>query len=213
MRRFILTGAPGSGKTSILLHLQQKGHAVVAEAATDVIAAEQARGIDGPWLDPAFIDKIIDLQRSRQLAPPHFPAPPRPAAAGAAAPGTAAARTAAVGGLDGVQFFDRSPVCTLALARFLGHPESPALARELDRIAEAGIYQPKVFFVRLLGSIEPTAARRITYAESLEFERVHETEYSQLGYHLVDIPPMSITLRAGLVARYGIYPHGQAGPL
>jgi predicted ATPase len=173
MQRFILTGAPGSGKTSVLLHLQRSGHAVVAEAATDVIAAEHASGTDEPWMDAAFIDKIIDLQRARQLA-------------------AASAR---------VQFFDRSPVCTLALARYLGHPESPALARELARIAEAAIYQPTVFFVRLLGSIEPTAARRITYAESLEFERLHENVYRELGYRLIDVPAMSVALRASLVAR------------
>ena len=172
MQRFILTGAPGSGKTSVLSYLEGKGYSVVGEAATDVIAAEHARGVDEPWLDPSFIGKIIDLQRSRQLA------------AAAAGP----------------QYFDRSPVCTLALARYLGHPESGPLASELSRIA--GLYQPKVFFIRLLGSIEPTAARRITYAESQEFERVHEAAYREFGYHLIDIGPMSVVLRASLVARH-----------
>jgi len=70
MQRFILTGAPGSGKTSILRILAARGYPVIAEAATDVISAEQARGVDEPWQDPAFIDKIIELQRSRQLDRP-----------------------------------------------------------------------------------------------------------------------------------------------
>jgi len=48
MKRFIVTGAPGSGKTSILRILEQGGYAVVDEAATDVIAAEQAQGTDQP---------------------------------------------------------------------------------------------------------------------------------------------------------------------
>ena len=227
MQRFILTGAPGSGKTSILSHLRQKGHTVIAEAATDVIAAEQARGTPEPWLDPTFIDKIITLQRARQLTaaapvpPTHAPPPPsaRPPApvpppARLPAPVPPPARLPALRAASApsalevgsvVQFFDRSPVCTLALARYLGHPESPALARELTRIADLRVYQPQVFFVRLLGFIEPTAARRISYAESLEFERVHEAEYRRLGYHLIDIPPMSIALRASLVTRHATH--------
>jgi len=44
MRRFIMTGAPGSGKTSILRALENLGYAVVEEAATDAIAAHHAQG-------------------------------------------------------------------------------------------------------------------------------------------------------------------------
>ncbi len=42
MKRFILTGAPGSGKTAILRQLEHDGFGVVEEAATDIIALEQA---------------------------------------------------------------------------------------------------------------------------------------------------------------------------
>jgi predicted ATPase len=42
MRRFIITGAPGSGKTAILRQLGLDGFSVVEEAATDIIAAAQA---------------------------------------------------------------------------------------------------------------------------------------------------------------------------
>ncbi len=37
--RYVLTGAPGAGKTVLLHALAREGHAVVAEAATDVITA------------------------------------------------------------------------------------------------------------------------------------------------------------------------------
>ena len=66
MRRFILTGAPGAGKTSILNALAAKGYATVPEAATDVIAQEAAKGIAEPWRHPGFIDKIVALQVRRQ---------------------------------------------------------------------------------------------------------------------------------------------------
>ncbi|MFI1963897.1 hypothetical protein ACH429_07130 [Streptomyces pathocidini] len=60
-----------------------------------------------------------------------------------------------------VQVFDRSPVCTHALATYLGRPVSPALAAELERITSLGIYERQVLFVRNLGFCEPTTARRI----------------------------------------------------
>jgi predicted ATPase len=183
MHRFILTGAPGSGKTTILRNLSRLGFAVVDQAATDVIATEQAAGATEPWLEPRFIDEIIELQRRRQLD--------RPA------------------GGSSRQFFDRSPVCTLALARYLGHPESKALTSEIARITGEQVYDRRVFLIGPLGFIEPTAARRITYAESLEFEQVHERAYRELGFHLIEIPAIAASLRTSLVARHSA--HGPGG--
>lgn len=108
LRRYVVTGAPGAGKTSILKGLQDRGYEVVEEAATDVIAREQALGVEEPWREADFVDKIVALQRQRQLAP--VPANVR------------------------VQVFDRSPLCTLALALYLGEPVSPRLAREVTRV-------------------------------------------------------------------------------
>jgi predicted ATPase len=41
MRRFIITSAPGAGKTAIIRQLELDGFSVVEEAATDVVAAAQ----------------------------------------------------------------------------------------------------------------------------------------------------------------------------
>src|SRR5260370_471308 len=67
MKRFILTGTPGAGKTAVLRQLEREGFGVVEEAATDVIALEQANGVAEPWTDAAFIDRVVDLQRIRQI--------------------------------------------------------------------------------------------------------------------------------------------------
>ncbi len=174
MPRFILTGPPGSGKTALLRLLEREGHPVVEEAATDVIALQQALGDPEPWLRPEFVDQIAALQRRRETSGP---------------PGNTTA------------FFDRSPVCTLALARFLGRPVSPVLAAELDRVIGAAVYARTVFFVRSQGFITPTAARRITLAESLEFERVHEQAYREFGFDLVDVAAGSLADRAAAVRR------------
>ena len=161
MKRYIITGAPGSGKTAIIRRLELDGFSVVEEAATDIIAAAQARGTAEPWKHPSFIDEIATLQRNRQLRASHQP--------------------------DAIQFYDRSAVCTAALAAYLGYSISPVLSAELERIRKDAIYENRVFFIRNLGFIRPTEARRITFEETLRFEKIHEETYRDYGFELVKI--------------------------
>src|SRR3954470_17809272 len=93
MRRFIITGAPGAGKTAILRQLELDGFSVIEEAATDVIALWHAKGISEAWKHPGFLDAIVSLQQSRERNAAGLPHP--------------------------VQFHDRSVVCTAALADYL----------------------------------------------------------------------------------------------
>src|SRR5690242_3072850 len=171
MRRFIITGTPGAGKTAIIRQLELDGFSVVEEAATDVIAASHAHGLFETWRDPSFIDAIAHLQRDRQIRASLQP--------------------------DEVQFHDRSVVCTAALAVYLGYPYSPFLTRELGRVQKEGIYQSRVFFVRNLGFITPTEARRITFEETLRFEKIHEDTYRDFGFELVPVEPGSLAERVG----------------
>lgn len=64
-KRYVVTGTPGAGKTSLLHGLQKRVWSVVEEAATDVIARAQAVGRDDPWSDGGFTSKIAVLQSSR----------------------------------------------------------------------------------------------------------------------------------------------------
>ena len=174
MNRYILADAPGSGKTSVLRVLQAWGYVVVDEAATDVIAHEQSQGHGEPWNDLTFVDKIIAVQRQRQEEP--------------------------AGRGVGIQVYDRSPICTLALAHYLDHPITATLIGEIDRIISERIYDRRVFFIRPIGFVEPTAARTITFEDSLKFERVHEDAYLTHGFEIVDIPPGAVAERASRVA-------------
>jgi predicted ATPase len=172
---YVLTGAPGSGKTAILRQLEQDGFAVVEEAATDVIALEHALGGAEPSASPRFPDRIVTLQRRREEA-------------------------AARHGPQTV-FLDRSPICTLALSLFLGHPVSSLLAAEVDLAVAERRYGDAVFFVRGQGFVTPTAARRISPADAAAFEKVHEETYRELGYRLIDVAAGPLADRAGLVKR------------
>ncbi|HEY6285341.1 MAG TPA: AAA family ATPase [Ktedonobacteraceae bacterium] len=170
MKRFILTGTPpGSGKTSILHELKSQGSCVVEEAATDVIAREQMRGNLEPWLRPDFIDAIVHLQKHRQVE--------------------------AAMGPDELQWYDRSPICTLALSRYLGYPPPASLVEELERTERERIYQRQVFFIENLGFCQPNEARKITFEASLVFEQIHEETYLSLGYDLLKIAPAALSER------------------
>jgi predicted ATPase len=173
MKRFILTGTPGAGKTAIIRQLELAGFGVVEEAATDLIALAQTQGISEPWTHPSFIDAITHLQKQRQIRTSDLP--------------------------DAIQFHDRSAVCTAALAIYLGYPISGALARELERIHRESIYQNRVFFIRNLGFVIPTDARRITFEESVRFEQIHEETYCKFGFEIVSIPPGRLPERVAAI--------------
>ena len=173
MRRFIITGAPGAGKTVIIRQLELDGFSVVEEAATDVISVLLAQGAVQPWTHPSFIDVIANLQKDRQIRASYQP--------------------------EEVQFHDRCAVCTAALAVYLGRPFSPFLAGELERVKKESIYQNRVFFIRNLGFVTPTEARRITFEETLRFEKIHEELYLDFGFELISVEPRSLMERVGII--------------
>ncbi|HEY1640749.1 MAG TPA: AAA family ATPase [Streptosporangiaceae bacterium] len=192
MQRYIVTGAPGAGKTSVLRELSTRGFAVVAEAATDVIAREQQRGVAEPWRDASFLTLITQLQLERRTADSML----------AAGNGTDSrpVRAECPAAAPAAQLHDRSVLCTLALARFLGFPVPAALAAETARVLREHVFEPVVFLLRPLGFIEATAARRISYADSLVFEKVHEAVYAEHGFELTGIPAAPVAERAAAIA-------------
>jgi predicted ATPase len=176
MKRYILTGPPGAGKTALLRQLELDGFSVVEEAATDVIAFRQAEGIAEPWTDPDFLAAVVHLQEARQRRGSSL--------------------------VDPIQFHDRSLVCTAALADYLGLPRPPCLLRELQRLQQQHVFERRVFFVRNLGFIIPTDARRISYEETVRFEKLHEQAYREFGFDIISIAPASVVNRVREIKRF-----------
>ena len=170
-KKIILTGTAGSGKTSIINLLREMGYDVIQEAATFIIKKEQQLGNQEPWKHVRFLDKIVSLQKRRER--------------------TATSDTV----LNHVQFFDRSPICTYALATYLGFSPTPLLCDEINRILENNSYEKDVFFIQNLGFITPTNERRINFKEALIFEQIHKDAYSKFGFNCIIIKPKSVEQR------------------
>lgn len=174
-KRYILTGTPGSGKTSVILRLKEMNYRIICEAANSVIVKNQNLGNQTPWMNRVFIDQIISLQKYRQVA---------------------ANRSSSHGN---VQFYDRSPFCTYALAQYLGYTTSSVLKKEIDRCLKHEIYDNKVFFFNNLGFIENTNIRKISFEESLKFEKIHFEIYKKFGFEIIFIPKKNIKERSNLI--------------
>ena len=187
MKRFVITGTPGAGKTAIIRQLELDGFSVIEEAATDVIAALHAQGSMEPWRQPSFIDVIARLQRDRQIRGSYQP--------------------------DEIQFHDRCVVCTAALAVYLSHPFSPFLESELERVKTEAVFENRVFFIRNLGFVTSTDARRISLKDALRFEIVHEETYRRFGFELISVEPASVMERVSFIkAAVGTITHHGAPP-
>lgn len=169
MTNIILTGTPGSGKTTLLRGLEVEGAAVIEEAATDIITLQQALGHASPWESPRFLEDVLALQCHRQNLSKEIP-------------------------LNTV-YFDRSPICTFALALYLGYTPPDPLRAEISRLKACNFYNKKVIFVENLGFIQPSAARQISYQEALKFEKIHLDTYRAFGFECVMLAPAPLPLR------------------
>ena len=176
MKRYILTGAPGCGKTSVIRALEMSGVSTVAEAATDIIAYRQSQGVSKPWENIDFIDDVVSIQRHRQMdRSDHY---------------------------SELHFYDRSPICTYALAKYLNFKPSSDLMQEIERIEKQSIYEKDVFFIDNLGFISNTDARQISFEDSLVFEQLHRDAYQKFGFRCIAIPASSVDYRVKLILEH-----------
>jgi predicted ATPase len=167
---YVLTGAPGSGKTAILRELVALGFAAVAEPARQVLA--QQRAIDGTGVPERDPRRFCELMLSRALL--EFRR-----MAGAGVP----------------VFFDRGIPDLIGYARLLGVDASAAEAAAL-----AHRYNDLVFMTPSWPAIYVLdEERRMPFEVARSFGESFRAIYADLGYRVVDLPPASPRARAEFV--------------
>lgn len=167
--RYIITGGPGVGKTTIINHLKSLGENAIYEAATDIIRQEQAKGNLAPWTNPSFEENIIDLQEKRQME-------------------AAAAKTKRV-------FFDRSPIDTLTYRLMSEHKVTKKIKNAVVDILKNRFYNKTVFLIEHLHFYKKDEIRHETAEEALKIQNKLKEIYTKLGFRVVLIPSAPVEAR------------------
>lgn len=167
-RKYILTGGPGSGKSSILLALESQGEYIIREAAEDHIRLRQAQGKKDPWTEHDFQEKILELQCSRE-----FYIPP-----------------------DRLRvFIDRGVLDGLA---YLPDDKRDLYNQVMrTKIIQEYGYRPydRIFLIENLGSTEKTDVRREDQDEALRLENSLYEIYQKHVGDVVRIPAAPLEQR------------------
>lgn len=169
---FILTGAPGGGKSSILKELQKRGIPTVEEPARQVIAEQRGFGGNGVWDKDAALFCALVLSR-------------------------AVFQYDRFKNHGGPVVFDRGVPDNIAYARLAGADEGPA-----RRAAETRRCNPTVFLVPAWKEIYQTdEERQMSFQAARDFGKMMQETYAEMGYTCISVPKDGITARADFILR------------
>lgn len=173
-KKYVFTGAPSSGKSSIILALEHDFcEIVIRESAEDLIRLYQARGIKKPWELSEFNDKILELQLQREKQ------------------------------IELIQpkrvFIDRGILDGLAYYQIEGREPSELVKATLGRMKTR--HYEKVFLIETLGTCKTNEIRKEDSQIALELERLQEQNYRAYGYNPIRIAPKKVDERVRDIRR------------
>jgi predicted ATPase len=170
-RFFVLTGGPGSGKTTLIEVLNAKGYATAPEAGRTVIRDQIANGGNAlPWNDRLlFAERMLAVDLRNHAKAQEW---------------------------SGPVFFDRGVPDVVGYLELCGLPVPPAA----EEAARSYCYARRVFVLPPWPEIfGQDAERKQSFDEARRTYRAMVAVYSRLGYELVEVPEAPIDERADLV--------------
>ncbi|MGB0106496.1 MAG: AAA family ATPase [Candidatus Sulfotelmatobacter sp.] len=168
---FVITGGPGSGKTTLVDALQQAGYTRTIEAGRVVIQRQLSTGGNAlPWGERI---RFAELMLSWEICSYQM----------------------AVNSVGPV-FFDRAVPDLLGYLRLTGE----AIPEHMERAAREYRYNRRVFIVPPWKRIfHQDPERKQDFAEVIRTYDAMKVTYSELGYELVEIPRVSVAERVQFV--------------
>jgi len=167
---FIITGAPSTGKSSVVNELIKRGYVCHDEIARQVIKENQGKNNNLlPWVDMlAFSDEVYS--RMEKLV--------------------------ASLGNDTLCFLDRSMVDLIGYMNF-ANQEAPV--RYAEGAKKAG-YSPDVFYMPFWKDIFANDEQRLeSTEEAMKIDKSLRSAYTDLGFNLVEVPIGSIEERVDYI--------------
>jgi predicted ATPase len=170
-RFFVLTGGPGSGKSTLIEALESAGYPRSLEAGRAIIQAQVAIGGRAlPWSDPAaFAELMLSWEiRSYQTA---------------------------LGG-KGPVFFDRGVPDVVGYVRLQGLP----VPAHMEKAAELFRYNRRVFIAPPWAEIfDQDRERKQDFDEAVRTYEAMVATYTGYGYELIEVPRIPVDERVRFV--------------
>lgn len=170
-RFVIVTGGPGSGKSTLIDALEGAGFYRTIEAGRGIIQDQVAIGGRAlPWIDPAlFAEMMLTWELRSYHAAEQMP---------------------------GTVFFDRGIPDVAGYLHFMKLPVPP----HVQRAAEAFQYCQRVFIAPPWEEIfERDRERKQDFAEAVRTYDALATTYVKLGYQLAELPLTGVEMRVKFV--------------
>jgi predicted ATPase len=169
-RKYIITGAPGTGKTTIINALIKKGYSCAEEISRELIAEQLSIGGDIlPWKNQiAFENHIANLRKEQYLNCSE----------------------------KENYFFDRSSIDCIAYLKV----NKLEITNEISQIIKECIFNKQVFITPLWEEIYINDGERIEDIKSaLNIENSIIKTYKSLGYNLITVPKLSVKERVNFI--------------
>lgn len=171
-QRYILTGPPGSGKTTILTELSKRGFPIMEETARRVI--EQQRLIDGDGVYDKNPFLFKELMLSKMLN--DFESAPK----------------------YDLVFFDRGLPDLIAYSKCFNLDIGKELQASRTHLYNPTVFFAPAWEQIYTNDIE----RRLTFDAAKVFERDLRQAYVELEYQLIDIPLLPVSERVSFILSF-----------
>jgi predicted ATPase len=170
-RFVVITGGPGSGKSSLIDALAEAGYGRTIEAGRAII--QQQLAIDGPALPHKDVSAFAEMMLAWELRSYHEAI-----------------------GLPGIVFFDRGVPDVAGYLHLMQLPVPPHVENAVQRYR----YNGRVFIAPPWPEIfTQDAERKQTFDEAVRTCEALARTYRSHGYQLVTLPQVSVAERARFV--------------
>lgn len=170
VKKYILTGGPCTGKSTMLQVLGNEGYQIIPEAARLIIEDEQLKKSKClPWIDrekfqKAVLKKQLDLEKRLKDSPEAFLDRGIP---------------------DGLAYYKLDEII-------------PPI--ELINLAKNNRYIG-IFLMQRLHHYQCDLIRKENYETAQKIQKYIKETYEELGYEVIEIPPLTIEERKGLIKK------------